>query len=143
MSNFANILELIPQRPPLVLVDALIYSDAAKSTSQFTIPTEHLLVSNGALREPGILENVAQTAAARAGHELSKSNEPPKTGFIGDISNIEIMRLPAVGTTIKTTVTQLQQVFNITMVRGVVEDENGVIAQCEMKIVLLEPSTLQ
>lgn len=134
----SNILDLIPQRPPMVLVDAVVSSDEQNTTTNFTVPAEHLLVENGLLREPGLLENIAQSAAARAGYHLREEGKAPQKGFIGDISNIEITKLPAVGTTLTTIITPLQQIFNITLVKGEVQQTGEVIARCEMKIVLME-----
>ena len=133
-----NILNLIPQRPPIVLVDGVVTSSEESTTTSFTVPEGHILVENGVLREPGLLENIAQSAAARAGYHLSLEGKEPQKGFIGDISNVEITRLPIVGATLSTTVTQLQQIFNITLVKGVIQEGGETIAQCEMKIVLME-----
>ncbi|MEO8117090.1 MAG: hypothetical protein ABI653_05520 [Bacteroidota bacterium] len=67
-----NILKLIPQRPPFVMVDHLINADEKTAETSFLILPENLLVENGFLSEAGLMENMAQTAAAKAGYEASK-----------------------------------------------------------------------
>ena len=47
-----NILTLIPQRPPFVMVDELIYSDETITRSGFMVTEENIFVTNGEFREP-------------------------------------------------------------------------------------------
>ena len=63
-----NILSYIPQRPPFVMVDEIIDSGEKKTCSKFLIKEDNIFVENGFLKEPGLVENIAQTAAARAGY---------------------------------------------------------------------------
>ena len=97
-------------------------------------------MKDGLLREPGIIENIAQTAAARAGYESQINGKTPPIGFIGDVSKLSILRLPITGAVLKTTVSPIQQVFDITLVKGIVEDGSGIVAECEMKIVIKQAS---
>jgi hypothetical protein len=64
-----NSLALIPQKPPFVMIDALLFSDEKRTVSSFKIPEKNIFVKEGLFLEPGLVENIAQTAAARAGHE--------------------------------------------------------------------------
>ena len=52
--------------------------------------------------EPGLLENIAQTAAARAGYEAKKENEPVRVGYIGAVKNFEVFDLPGLHDMIET-----------------------------------------
>jgi len=62
------ILKLIPQRPPFVMVGELIEYNETGFTSTFSIDADNIFVKNGRFTEEGILENIAQTAAAGAGY---------------------------------------------------------------------------
>lgn len=63
-----DILDLIPQRPPFVLIDRLTAFDEARTETRFTVRTEHLMCESGRLQAAGLIENIAQTCAARLGY---------------------------------------------------------------------------
>ena len=68
--NFSDIdiLDLIPQRPPFVMVDELLHYDPILSNTRFLIKESNILVENGLLSECGVIENMAQSCAARIGY---------------------------------------------------------------------------
>jgi predicted hotdog family 3-hydroxylacyl-ACP dehydratase len=140
MTTEETILALIPQRPPFVMIDQLTYSDDKSSRSSFLIKQDNIFVSNGKFREAGLVENIAQTAAARAGHESQLKNEPVKVGYIGAVKNLEIFSLPNAGDTIETEVAIENQVFDVTIIVGKVTGNGKLLAQCEMKIFIVQPN---
>jgi len=129
-----NIQSLIPQRPPFVMVDELIYSDEKSSGTSLLITDDNLFVVNGEFRETGLLENIAQTAAARAGHDALHENKPVKVGYIGAVKNFEVFALPGLHDVIETEIVTGNQVFDVTVIKGTVYCRSKVIASCEMKI---------
>lgn len=134
-----NILEFIPQRPPFVMVDELVYSDETKTKSEFIVGEDNVLVMGGKFQEPGLLENIAQTAAARAGFTAVEKGEPVKLGYIGAVKNFQVFELPPVQAKLHTTVTVTNQVFDVTAITGTVSFEDRLIASCEMKIFIINP----
>ena len=129
-----NILSVIPQRPPFVMVDQLLACDTLSSRTSLQIRSENILVDNGELSEAGLIENIAQTVAAGAGYTALKDNQPVLIGYIGAVKNLEIAALPKVGDVIITEVTVINQVFGVTIASGSVECEGATLAKCEMKI---------
>ncbi|HVM88386.1 MAG TPA: hypothetical protein VMT76_09365 [Puia sp.] len=129
-----NILALIPQKPPFVLVDRLIDCDEKSAKTGFFIPGDHVLVEKGFLSEAGLIENIAQTAAARAGYMTKENNAIPQIGYIGDVKNLEIDELPKINNTIETTISIKNQIFDITVIEGEVKHNGKTLAKCEMKI---------
>ena len=129
-------MEYIPQAPPFEMIDTLISALEAESVTQFTIPENHLFVLNGFFTEPGLIENMAQTAAAGTGHYSAQNGLEPPVGFIGAIKNFEVTALPKVGDTIKTTTTVLHQVMNATIVQAKIHLNKTMIAEAEFKIFL-------
>ena len=127
---------LIPQKPPFVMVDTILHSDETTTRTSFRVKEDNIFVEDGWFTEPGILENIAQTAAARLGYESSKLGAEVPVGFIGAVKNFEVMNLPAVQSEIETEVTVVTQVFDVTLVSGTVRQGNEVLAVCEMKIVI-------
>ena len=137
------IFQFIPQRPPIVMVGTLVEHTAEYSISQFEIKTDNIFVQNGAFQTSGMLENIAQTAALRAGYgfmeQLQTTGEKPENvkppiGFIGEVKNLTIHFLPKVGEVLTTKVTLVHQVFNSSIIKGTVMVNGETATDCEMKI---------
>ena len=133
-----DILTLIPQRRPFVMIDRLLSFDEIESSTDFVIKEDNIFCKDGLFLETGIMENIAQTCAARIGYININNNESVKIGVIGSIKDLIITKLPKVGTTLVTKVKVLSEVFAITLVEAEVYDNNELIAKCEMKISLTD-----
>jgi len=129
-----DVLALIPQRPPFVMVDTLVSSSDGTTLTTLLIQADNVLVSDGELSEAGLVENIAQTAAAGAGYAAQQLGKPVQPGFIGAVKNLEVFALPKVGDTIETEVKMENQVFDVTIIKGRVTCKGNTLAQCEMKI---------
>ena len=57
----------IPQKPPMVMVDRLTGVVDNVTTTNFLIRDDNIFCEKGEFREPGLIENMAQTAAAGTG----------------------------------------------------------------------------
>ena len=130
---------LLPQKSPFVLLSALIDVTETEATSSFTIDTSHVLCDNGMLNPSGLMENIAQTSAAKLGYECSRDNKKVPLGFIADVKDFIHTRLPEVGDEIITKVKIENKVFDITIVSGTVTLNGEKIASCKMKI-FIDPS---
>ncbi len=131
---------LIPQQPPFVMIDELLHSDETLTRTGFRVTEENVLTSNGEFTEAGLLENIAQTAAARAGFKAGIENKPVQVGYIGAVTNFEVFALPGVGEQIVTEVQVDEIVFNVSIISGKVWRNEQLIAQCQMKV-FLTPAT--
>ncbi len=131
-----EILKLIPQREPIVMVDKFgdLYEEGASSA--LTIREGNIFVQDGYLREPGLIEHVAQSAAAFAGYEAFQQNLPPRLGYIGEIKRCRISSLPQVGKELHTTLKILARVGGITLLGAEVEVMGKQVLECQMKIFL-------
>lgn len=129
-----DVLAFIPQRPPFVMVDELVAADDHTGTTRFKVPADHIFVVDGLLTEPALVENMAQTAAARIGYICSEKNEPVPVGFIAAVQHLQVMALPEVGQLLETQIAIKNQVFDFTVIAGEVKCYGNVLAQCEMKI---------
>lgn len=124
----------IPQRQPMVMVNRLLANNETKSVSDLKIVEDNIFCKDGFFTEPGLIENMAQTAALRAGYEATKKSENVKVGFIGAVKNLKIHKLPAVGSTIETTITITNNIGNFTLVKGIVISKAEIMAESEMSI---------
>ena len=133
-----EILELIPQRPPMVMISGIERIEEKGLTSFFDIVEGNILVRRGSLCESGIIENIAQTAAALNGYVSRREGGTVRLGFIGGISNLEIFDLPSAGSRISTRVSELYYVMNTSIIEGEVRQGERVLARCEMKVFIQE-----
>src|ERR1700744_4283669 len=129
-----DILPLIPQKPPFVMVDKLLHADELITRSSFIIKIDNVLVKNGSFQEAGLMENIAQTAALRAGYIAQTENKPVEAGYIGAIKDFEVFDLPKVGDELITEIKIENQVFNVTILSGKVYSNGNLLASCEMKV---------
>lgn len=126
--------KLIPQRAPMVMIEELRESSETHAKTSLTIEASNLFVEKGLLREPGLVENIAQTAAAHVGHQCRSKNIDVPIGYIASIRNLKIAKLPEVGLVIATTVKVINQILDVTVVQGTVEQAGTFICSCEMRI---------
>lgn len=133
-----QILDYIPQRAPIVMVGEILSCNAEGIITSFEIEPDNIFVSAGVLHEPGIIENIAQTAAAMTGYKAKQDKVEVKRGFIGSVKNLKILKLPKVGTTLNTEVNIVTEVMNATVIEGTVKINEDVIANCQMNIFLEE-----
>lgn len=127
---------LIPQRPPMVMVDAFYGFDGDKSLTGLTIEADNLFCQTGLLQEPGIIEHIAQSAAVRVGYLYTQRHEPIPLGFIGSIDQLTIHALPAVDKVLATEISVVQEVGDITLIAVRVCSAGQLIAEGRMKIFL-------
>lgn len=132
-----NVLKLLPQRPPFVMVDKLIYFDQQETITSFTVDQNNIFVENEIFTSSGLIENIAQTCAVRMGYinqYIYKENV--KLGFIGSIKNLEILKFPKVGDVLTTSIKIIEEVFQMTLVLACIKINDETIVTSEMKIAL-------
>ena len=132
-----DIHELLPQQEPFVMVGQLVHFDMTRTVTETTIGSENMFVENGQMTASGLIENIAQTCAARIGYVnkyiLKKGIQ---IGFIGAIRNLEVKALPAVGDTIRTTVDVMEEVFGMILANASIECNGETMVTTEMKIAI-------
>ncbi len=130
------ITDFIPQRPPMVMIDELVTAESDLAVSSFLIKSDNIFVENGKFAEPGLVENIAQTAAAMVGHHCALNKIPVPIGFIAAVKDLKINTTPPVSSTISTQVKVTNNVMDVTIVEGVVKLQEEVICTCEMRILI-------
>ncbi|SIO08213.1 3-hydroxyacyl-ACP dehydratase [Chitinophaga niabensis] len=134
MINTGDITEYIPQRPPIVMISRLMEAGEKNIRTELDIAADNVFVEDGLFMAPGLVENIAQTAAARIGYLAKKHNVPVPLGFIGAIQNLHVIELPAAGTTVESEIVIEHEVFNATVIKGTVKQNGKLMAECDMKI---------
>jgi predicted hotdog family 3-hydroxylacyl-ACP dehydratase len=137
-----DILELLPQRPPFVMVDHLADYSETQTTCELTIRKDNVFCENGELAAAGLIEHIAQTCAARLGYyNKYVLKVGVRLGFIGEVKDLEIVRLPREGETLNTTIVVMQEIFDVTLVNAEVRVGTEVIATTRLKIAQGEQSS--
>jgi predicted hotdog family 3-hydroxylacyl-ACP dehydratase len=134
-----DILSFIPQRAPFVMVDEIIYSDETTTRTKFLIKEDNIFVVDGFLKEPALIENIAQAVAAMEGRISQMENKPGRLGYIAAIKNLVIAGFPKINEEIITEIKIENQVFDVILITGKIFCREIIIAHCEMKIFISSP----
>lgn len=129
-----DILKLIPQRPPIVMVDSFFGIEEDRSYSGLTVTADNIFCEAGKLQETGLIEHIAQSAAARIGYLYTQRGEEVPLGFIGSVDKLKVYSLPEIGMKLFTEITVVQEVFDITLIAAQVKAGEELMAECRMKI---------
>ena len=130
-----NVISLIPQKYPVIMVDTLYECSAEKAITGFTIIRENMFCENGLFSEYGIIENIAQSAALKAKYEEKTNISTSATCYICSIKNCAIHYLPSVGDKLMTTISILSIVGDVAVLHGQVECDGKIVAESEMKVI--------
>ena len=126
---------VLPQQEPFVMVGNLIAFSADASTTETVISDTNIFGDNGYFSPSGMMENIAQTCAARVGfYNKYVLHKDVQVGFIGAVRNYVINELPAAGTTIHSKVDILQDIFGMTLANARVVSGDKVYATAEIKL---------
>ena len=129
-----RIIELIPQRSPFVFIDTFYGESQGLFYSGFTPQPDSCFVKDGIMAEPGVIENMAQTAAAATGWSYRERGEDVPVGFIGAVADFELSKLPVTGFEIKTSVRFAGEFGGISLVEAVSIQGDEPIAKGMLKI---------
>lgn len=127
--------EYIPQKPPFIMVDNILSCNDMQTVTNFKINENNIFVKDNLLQEAGIIENIAQTCAARIGY-LNQQQEI-RVGVIGAIKNLEIYKLVAVNEILTTTIKTVAEVFDSVIIDAEIYSNNLIIAKAEMKVFIM------
>lgn len=133
-----NVTDFIPQRPPMVMVDGLRSLEGDTAVTFFTVREDNVFIESGNLGVPGLVENIAQSAALRTGYLCKTEGVVVPLGFIGALKDLELNSLPATGSQLHTEIKLLHDVMNASVIEGRVYQGETLLARCEMKVFLLE-----
>lgn len=136
--NDISLKDLLPQKPPFIMIDRLVSSDDTYSVAELEIREDNVFFDNGCLLASGLVENIAQTCAAGIGFKNISKGGSVKLGVIGAVSNFNVTRLPRKGERITTTVKFVEEVFQMTMFDAVVSCGETKLAKATIKTALTD-----
>lgn len=135
--QLCNMMQYIPQGPPFQMVDRIIETNDVFTICSLNISKQQLFVNeHGHFLEAGIIEHMAQTAAAGSGFRAAQEDKPAPVGFIGSVKNFKLCELPKVHQIIQTKITVLHTMGNVQVVEAISTVNEQIVASAEFKIFL-------
>lgn len=126
----------------MVMIDSLDHCEGSMARGRLLVREDNVFFRDGALSESGMIEALAQTAAARTSRMAGPGREGEErkapVGVIGSISNFRLGFLPAAGQMIETEIEVVYEFMNASVVRGRVTVNGEEACTAEMKIFLTE-----
>lgn len=132
-----DITTLLPQRFPMLMIDCMDEFTEQRCSTLFEVKQSCIFVEDGHLSVAGIIENMAQTCAARLGFvDRHIRGDKISIGYIGAVKNLSLTHLPSIGDILRTTISTVTEAFGMTLVEAQVCIGEETIARCELKIAL-------
>lgn len=126
---------LLPQQEPFVMIGQLTHYDSKRTVTQTTLSADNLLMNGDTFSGAGMIENIAQTCAARIGyHNKYVLQKGVQVGVIGEVKKLQIVKRPKAGDIITTTVEEQMQLMGMTLASSTIESNGEVLATAQIKI---------
>jgi predicted hotdog family 3-hydroxylacyl-ACP dehydratase len=138
-----EILDLIPLRQPMVMIDQLTSSGEKSARGRLFIKESNVFCHEGHLQEAGLIEFISQTAAAHAGYLQLSSQKKVKPGFIGVIKDLVIHSLPVINTEIQSEIIVENELLGYVIITGRILQNKSVIVECEIRFFMETPDIKQ
>ncbi|MBR4388872.1 MAG: pseudouridylate synthase [Prevotella sp.] len=131
--------ELLPQQEPFVVIDHLVSFTMERTVTETTLRADNLFMEAGALNASGLVENIAQTCAARIGY-INKYilKKGIQLGFIAAVRDMTIHATPLVGDTIETSIDIVAEVMGMILATGTVTCGDKTLVTTNIKIAVKE-----
>jgi len=126
--------QLIPHRPPMLLVDDVLQWGPERIEARRTVREGDPFVENGELSDPALIECLAQTiAAGDAQHAREKGGRVVK-GFLTGLTNLKFHARAKVGETIELEADCQRRMEGMGLFRAVARVGQRVLAEGTFKL---------
>ncbi len=134
-----DIKDLLPQQEPFVMISSLLSCSYQRTVTRFLIQKDNVFVEDGKLVSEGLVENIAQTCAARIGF-INKYllHKPVSVGYVCALKDFKVFGTPSVGETIETEINLKGEFGTMLMVDAEIKSDGNMIAEGSMVIALDE-----
>ncbi len=129
-----DIERLIPQRNPIMMLDEFETTAENVAQTALYVRADNLFMHpDGTLAETGLIEHIAQSAAALAGLQ-SNLDDQPHIGLMGEIKHFKCYRRPTIGDVVHTVIEFGFSFNNVALVKGLCLIDDEEIASANLKI---------
>ena len=127
--------QILPHRPPMVLIDSLTRCDSETAQASKTFTSgDYGLEEDGRVTEPMLIECLAQTVAAAQGRQARLHGDEPAEGMLVGVSGFEFLRHACQGEALTLTTRVTHRVGQFLVVEGSVRAAEELIATGELKL---------
>jgi radical SAM protein with 4Fe4S-binding SPASM domain len=127
--------QLVPHKPPMLLIDRLLEVKERASLSEMTVRADMLFVGkDGKLDDASYPEIISQAIAAQEGFRKLGSRGPQQEGFLLGVKNLEVSGSAWVGDTLQISVFKVAKYGDFGIIQGEVRNGVTVIARGEVKV---------
>jgi predicted hotdog family 3-hydroxylacyl-ACP dehydratase len=127
--------QLVPHKPPMLMIDRLLEVRERASVSEMTVLEDMLFVGkDGKLDDASYPEIMSQAIAAQEGFRKFGSRNPHQEGLLLGIKNLEIPGSARVGDVLRISMLKVAKYGDFGIVQGEVKKGDTVIARGELKI---------
>ena len=131
----ADAAQLVPHKPPMLMIDRLLEVRERASSSEMTVLQEMVFVGkDGKLDEASYPEIMSQAIAAQEGFRKLGSRDPQQEGFLLGIKNIVITGSAKVGDVLRISMFKVAKYGDFGIIQGEVTKGDAVIARGELKV---------
>ncbi len=128
-------LNLVPHRPPFLLIDQLIdFAGEAGVVKSVIAPDNLFLSEDGQFREIAMVEILAQSAAAIKGYNDLQQEREIRKGFLVDIREFLFKKKCYRGDTIYTRLEITKSFSGFSVISGVIERAGEEVANGSLKL---------
>lgn len=132
---------LLPQQEPFVMVGNLVQFDDENVSTETYVKPDNIFVDNDVMSTAGMIENIAQTCAARIGY-VNKyiKKKGVQIGVIGAVRKLKVYGHPKSGDTITTHVEIIEELMGMTLALATVVCGDSLLAKGQIKLAVKDNS---
>lgn len=133
-----DLAELIPHRPPMVMIDALTGGSERGATAVKTFREGDYGLDGEEVLEPALIECLAQTAAAMHGKLAREAGRAPGRGLLAGVADFEFRARALRGRELVLAVEFTHRLGPLWVAHGTVKQDGAVIAAGDLKFYIEE-----
>jgi len=127
--------QLVPHKPPMLMIDRLLEVGERASLSEMTVLEDMVFVDkDGKLDNASYPEIISQAIAAQEGFRKLGTRNPRQEGFLLGVKNFEILGSAHIGDTLRISVLKVAKYGDFGIIQGEVRNGDAIIARGEVKV---------
>jgi predicted hotdog family 3-hydroxylacyl-ACP dehydratase len=130
--------DLIPHRPPMLLIDRLLQADSQRALASKTFRENDYGLDGQVVSEAALIECIAQTVAAMHGYENVNSGDSPGLGYLVGLAGFSIFAQPRQGQELIIEVQTIKRLGAMCLVEGSIRCSDQVQAEGQLKFFIPE-----
>lgn len=121
------------------MIGTLTHYDEENVETETTIKPDNIFVDNGSMSTAGMIENIAQTCAARIGY-VNKYilKKGVQIGVIGAVRKLKVLGHPKANSTITTHVQIIEELMGMTLAIATITCDGELLAKSQIKLAVKE-----